>query len=205
MVSSYVDLLENRYSELFDARALEFMDIIRAGALRMSTMLGDLLKYSRAGEDRGERIEINADEVMQETVSILRRRIEETHAEVTWSRLPIVAAFPGRLDQILQNLVENALKYSRPDKPPRVVIEAAQEGQFWRFSVTDNGIGIDARYANKIFRVFQRLHARGETEGNGVGLAIVRRLVERHCGRVWLDWSEVGKGSRFCFTLPASL
>lgn len=203
MVSAYIDLLARRYGDSLDERSKEYMDIIRTGALRMDTMLADLLLYSRAGQDSLPPAAVDANAAARHAVDALRRQVEETGAQIVVEELPVVQAWEGRLDQVFQNLIGNALKYRRPEEAPRVHIEATAMDAQWRFSITDNGIGFDMEYSERIFRVFQRLHARSEYSGNGIGLAISKRIVERHGGRIWVEWSEPGKGSRFCFTLPA--
>jgi light-regulated signal transduction histidine kinase (bacteriophytochrome) len=116
--------------------------------------------------------------------------------------MPVVRAWEDGLVQVFQNLLENALKYRRDDVAPQISIEAVQIAGMWEFRITDNGIGFDVEYSDKVFRVFQRLHGRSEYSGNGIGLAITKRVVERHGGRIWVGWSEPGKGTQFCFTLP---
>jgi signal transduction histidine kinase len=203
MVSVYVDLLAQRYGGALDDQAHKFMDTVRDGAVRMSTMLSDLLKFSHAIEDADPPALVDANRSLQVAMQNLERRITDSGAIVTAARLPAVHAWRNCLEQVFQNLIENSLKYRRDDVTPVVEILAVRDGEMWRFSVADNGIGMKMEYADTIFRVFQRLHARADYGGNGIGLAISKRIVERHGGRIWVEWSEPGQGTRFCFTLPA--
>jgi light-regulated signal transduction histidine kinase (bacteriophytochrome) len=143
----------------------------------------------------------NCEEIFTRVLLLMRVKIEETHAVVTHDPLPTVLADASQLGQVLQNLLSNALKFSRGE-PPYVHISAQLDGPHWVFKVQDAGIGIAPQFAERIFAVFQRLHTRREFPGTGIGLAICKRIVERHGGRIWVD-SEPGKGSTFFFTLPA--
>jgi PAS domain S-box-containing protein len=204
-VVSYADLLAQRYSDRLEDDAREFIQVIRTGALRMTTMLQDLLQYSRAGQDAAapaSTVDMNA--AARNALYTLERKLSERQAQVIVGPLPVVRAWEGRFEQVFQNLIENALKYSRPEEQPRIEIGAEAVNGHWRFSVADNGIGLDMRYAHKVFRVFQRLHGREKYSGNGIGLAISKRIIERHGGRIWVDWSEPGHGTRFCFTVPSA-
>jgi light-regulated signal transduction histidine kinase (bacteriophytochrome) len=168
----------------------------------MQEMINALLELSRVGT-RGEApAPTDVEAVIERTLKVLKRAIEETEAEVTHDPLPTVMADEAQLAQVFQNLIANAIKFRREGVPPRVHISAEQRGDEWMFSVADNGIGIDPDQAERIFQIFQRLHTREEYEGTGIGLALCKRIVERHGGRIWVA-SEVGHGSTFTFTLPA--
>jgi PAS domain S-box-containing protein len=200
MVASYTQLLARRYKGRLDADADEFIGYAVDGATRMQGLINDLLAYSRVGT-RGKPFELtNCDDVFDQAVANLRVAIEENGAVVTHERLPTIMADGPQMVQLFQNLIGNALKF-HSDKRPEVHIEARQNDAQWLFSVRDNGIGIAPEYYERIFVIFQRLHGRGEYPGTGIGLAVCKRIVERHKGRIWVD-SEVGKGSTFHFTIP---
>jgi PAS domain S-box-containing protein len=201
MVASYTQLLGKRYKGKLDGDADEFISFAVEGAKRMQRLINDLLKYSRVGT-RGQGPEpIYSEQVLAETLAGLQVAITEGAAQVTHDPLPKVLADEAQLGQIFQNLIANALKY-RGDAPPRIHISAAQEGDMCVFSVRDNGIGIDPQYHERVFLIFQRLHTREEGSGTGMGLAVCKKIVERHGGRIWLE-SELGKGATFYFTIPA--
>jgi light-regulated signal transduction histidine kinase (bacteriophytochrome) len=163
-------------------------------------MIIDLLTYSRVGT-RGK-ILVNADVgvVLGFALTNLEVAIEETHAKITYSDLPTVKADEAQLLQLFQNLIENAIKF-RSDKPPAIHVSAERGDGEWIFSVKDNGIGIDPLYKDRLFVIFQRLHSAAKYPGTGIGLALCKRIVERHSGRIWVE-SELGKGSIFRFTIP---
>jgi PAS domain S-box-containing protein len=201
MVASYTQLLARRYRDKLDEDAHEFIGYAVDGVTRMQALIGDLLAYSRVGKGGGavERADLEA--VFQRTLDVLRTAIEESGATVTSSPLPTVEADPAQMGQVLQNLVGNGLKF-RGAEPPRVHVSAERTGDEWMISVRDNGIGIAPEYAQRIFVIFQRLHTRTEYAGTGIGLAICKKIVERHGGRIWVESTE-GQGSTFFFTLPA--
>jgi PAS domain S-box-containing protein len=216
MVTSYLRLLRERYQGHFDAMADEFIAFAVDGAERMDRMIEDLLAYSRV-QTQGEAITpTDAEDVLARVLQGLYFEIEATDAEVTHDALPTVLADETQLVQLFQNLVSNALKFHRKGVPPRVHISAEQHppptaedrsggklvaSHVCRFSVRDNGIGIASQHHARIFGVFERLHTQEEYEGTGIGLAICKRIVERHGGRIWIE-SEEGRGTTFYFTLP---
>ncbi len=205
-VSSFVQLLAKRYGEHLDETGRRYINYAVDGAERMRALIHALLAYSRL-----ERQEVPTDaevalpKILARVQSDLHAAITSTRAEITSEELPTVVGNEGQLAQLLLNLIGNAIKYRR-DEPPRVHVSAFDEGDHWRVSVADNGIGIEPKYFERIFVVFQRLHTREIYEGTGVGLAICKRIVERHGGRIWLD-SRPGEGSTFHFTVrkPAEL
>jgi len=203
MVASYTDLLGQRYRGQLDEKADKYIHYATDGARRMQRLVTDLLAYSRVGS-QGERLRaVMSDSVVKAVVESLGESIREAGASVEiGSSLPTVIADEGQLFQVLQNLIGNAIKF-RSLEPPRVVVSAVPRDNRWVFSVQDNGIGIDKRYADRIFQMFQRLHEQGTHEGSGIGLAIAKRIVERHGGRIWLE-STVGGGTTFFFTLSAA-
>jgi PAS domain S-box-containing protein len=202
MVASYVQLLESRYHDRLDADGRDFIEFAVDGAKRMQALIDALLSYSRLGT-RAEPLQpTDCGVVVARVLRLLRLAIEESGAQVSCDPLPVVMADASQLAQLFQNLIANAIKF-RGERPPRVRIQAEAEDGFWRFAVQDNGIGIDPAYAERIFEMFQRLHARREYPGTGMGLAICKKIVERHGGRIWVE-STPGVGSVFRFTLPAS-
>ncbi len=200
MVASYTRLLQKRYGGRLDEDADTFIGYAVEGAERMQAMIHDLLSYSRVASRPPERIEVDLNAVMAETVLMLESRITQQDAKVTYEALPTVRGDRGLLAHVLQNLVGNGIKFRR-DEPPRVHVSATRDGPAWRITVQDNGIGIEERHLQRIFLIFQRLHARDKYEGTGIGLALCQKIVARHGGSIWVD-SSVGQGSAFHFTLP---
>jgi light-regulated signal transduction histidine kinase (bacteriophytochrome) len=200
MVSSYTQLLARRYKGRLDADADDFIAYAVDGAYRMQRLINDLLAYSRVGT-RGKEFEpTDCSAFFDQAVANLKVPIEESGAVVDRGLLPTVMADKLQFGQLLQNLIGNAIKY-HGDEPPRVHVSAEQKGNEWVFSVRDNGIGIDPQFADRIFVIFQRLHNREKYPGTGIGLAICKKIVERHGGRIWLE-SQVGSGATFYFTMP---
>ena len=203
MVASYTQLLSKRYTGKLDADADEFIAFAVDGANRMQRLIQDLLAYSRVGTKGRELSEASSEDALEHATMNLGRAIETSGAVVTHDPLPTVLADEGQLVQLFQNLVGNAIKY-QSSGVPRIHISSVREGQSqWLFSVRDNGLGIEAKYFDKIFGMFQRLHRREEFEGTGIGLAICKKIVERHGGRISVE-SELGRGSTFRFVLPES-
>lgn len=200
-VGSYCQLLARRNRGKLDPDSDEFLGFILNGVERMHGLIQGLLDYSRISYRPDEKVWVSAAAVLERALQHLDVLVRESGAKVTCDTLPAVNADPDRLLQVFQNLISNAIKYRRA-APPEVHLSAKRRGEDWIFSVRDNGIGIDMRQADRIFGVFQRLHSHSEYEGAGVGLAIVKRIVERHGGRVWLE-SEPGKGSTFYFSIRA--
>ncbi|MDG5819944.1 PAS domain-containing protein [Natronococcus sp. A-GB7] len=200
MVTSYLQLLEQRYGDELDEDAREFIDYAVDGAERMREMIDGLLEYARV-KTRGDPFEpVELDEVLDQVCTDLQIRIENSDAHIGLTALPRVNGDRGQLRQVFQNLLTNAIEYSG-DNPPRIAVSAERDGSMWRISVHDEGIGIDPDEGDCIFEVFQRLHSRNESEGTGIGLALCRRIIERHGGEIWVE-SESGEGSTFSFTLP---
>jgi light-regulated signal transduction histidine kinase (bacteriophytochrome) len=200
IVSSYAQLLWRRYKGQLDADADDFIAYIVDGAVRMQTLINDLLAYSRVGT-RGKQFKpTNCDAVLDRALANLQVTIDEHQAVVDREPLPALLADESQIGQLFQNLIGNAIKY-HSGEPPRVRVWAERDGSDWLFSVRDNGIGIDPQYADRVFVIFQRLHTREEYPGTGIGLAICQKIVERHGGRIWFE-SEPGNGATFHFTIP---
>jgi len=202
MVSSYLQLVEDRYGEDLDEDGREFIEFAVDGAERMRAMIEGLLRYSRV-ETQGDPFEpVDLEKVLADVLDDLAVRVEETDAAITHGSLPTVDGDPNQLRQLVQNLLKNAIEYSG-DEPPRVDVTAERQAGEWVVSVRDEGIGIDAENADRVFEVFQRLHSQDEHAGTGIGLALCERIVERHGGDIRVD-SEPGEGTTFSFTLPAT-
>ena len=199
-ITGYLQLLGRRYKGKLDADADRFITRAVNGVTRMQTLIHDLLAYSRVGT-RGKPFEpTDCSEVLECALDNLKVAIEEGGAVVTYDALPEVMADATQLTQVFQNLTGNAIKF-RSEEPPEIHVGAEHEDGEWVFSVRDNGIGIDPEYAERIFLIFQRLHTRGEFPGTGIGLAVCKKIVERHGGHIWVE-SEEGEGSTFYFTIP---
>jgi len=201
MVASYTQLLAQRYQGKLDADADEFIAFAVEGAQRMQKLIQDLLTYSRLGTRREAFKPTECGQAVGRALKNLAASIEESGASITHGPLPTVMADGSQLTQLFQNLVSNAIKF-RNQQPPRVHISAERNGAEWTFAVQDDGIGIDPQYADRIFVIFQRLHPRNEYPGTGIGLAISKKIVERHGGRIWVE-SKVGEGATLKFTIPA--
>ncbi|NEQ23447.1 MAG: GHKL domain-containing protein, partial [Microcoleus sp. SIO2G3] len=199
-IKSYTDLLVKRYQGQLDEKADKYIAYITNGAERMQALITDLLTYSRVGKGELLKEPIDLHHVLDETLSDLSRAIQESKAVITATSLPTVNANPRQMGQLLQNLISNAIKY-RGTQAPEIQIKAVQQDQYWTISVQDNGIGIDPQFAERIFAIFQRLHAKDEYDGTGIGLAICKKIIERHDGQIWIE-SKLGNGTTFFFTLP---
>jgi signal transduction histidine kinase len=199
-VASFTKLLAQHCQGRLDTQSEKYMAYIVDGATRMQQMIQDLLTYSRAGREENTLEPISMEAVLKETLVTLDPVIQESGAAISYNSLPTVLAQPAQIRQLLQNLLSNALKF-RGDQPPRVHVSAKQQDQGWVFAVRDNGIGLDSQYADRIFVLFQRLHGVGTYPGTGIGLALCKKIVERHGGHIWVE-SQPGHGATFFFTLP---
>jgi PAS domain S-box-containing protein len=200
MVIGYLQLIERRYKDKLDADAQQFIAFAVDGATRMSRLVTDLLDFSRVNT-RGKQPEpVEMETVLKRALENLQAAIRDSDAQITHDPLPTVQGDASQLVQLMQNLVGNAIKFRSPDRPVRICIGAQKKDDEWVFSVKDEGIGIEPQYAEKIFLIFQRLHSRAEYPGTGIGLAICKKIVERHGGRIWVE-SQSGQGSTFFFTI----
>ncbi len=202
MVASYTQLLAERYRGKLDENADKFLGYAREGALRMQVLIRDLLAFSRVVQAGVPRKNVDCDVALEEALQSLTAAIEESGVVVTYATLPHVWADQTQIEQVFQNLIGNAIKF-HDGAPPKCAVSVEKSGRNWLFSVSDNGIGIAPEYAKNIFVVFQRLHARTEYPGNGIGLAICKKIIEHYGGTIWVE-SQVGQGSTFKFTLPAA-
>lgn len=200
-VASFTQMLEQRYADRLDDRARQYIGFAVDGARRMQLLINDLLDFSRVGRVGGEQEEMDSGDALAAALRNLDARLTDTGATVTHDDLPRVLGNRTMLTQLFQNLVGNALKF-RSEEPPRVHIGVRRDGDMWEFSCADNGIGVEPKYADRIFLIFQRLHSRDVYPGTGIGLALCRKIVEYHGGRIWLDTGG-DAGATFRWTLPA--
>jgi light-regulated signal transduction histidine kinase (bacteriophytochrome) len=200
MVASFTQLLSKKYSGKLDETADRYINFAVDGAKRMQQLITDLLAYSRVNSKDLVPRPVECEAVVRGTLQNLRAAIDESGAVVECDPLPDLIADQVQLGQLFQNLIGNAIKF-RGQAPPRVHIAAEDHGADWQFSVRDNGIGIDPKHADRVFQIFQRLHTREQYPGTGIGLAVCKKVVERHGGRLWVE-SQPGTGSNFLFTLP---
>jgi signal transduction histidine kinase len=200
-VASFCQLLQRRYGGQLDERADQYIGFAVDGAQRMQALINDLLAFSRIGRLTAGFTDVDLNQVLTEVKSQLEVRAGE-HGKIEWAELPTVEGEEPLLTTLFVNLIGNSLKFARPDVPPVIRITAERDGDQWQINVRDNGIGIEAEFADKVFVIFQRLHARDAYEGTGIGLAIVKKIVEYHGGRIWLDL-DVAEGTSINFTLPA--
>ncbi|WP_043745179.1 sensor histidine kinase [Paramagnetospirillum magneticum] len=201
MVVSYGQLLERKYHDRLDDDAHTFIDFMVEGGARMQAMVTDLLEFSRVDRMGGEREPFDSGKAVEEAKFSLSQAIAESGAEIGHAGLPEIVYDSHQFVRLMQNLIGNALKYHDPGRPPKVTVTARRDGHQWEFSVSDNGIGIDPAYFEQIFAVFRRLHTRDRYGGTGIGLAVCKKIVEHHGGRIWVE-STPGAGSAFFFTAP---
>jgi len=198
-ILSFSALLSKRLDDL-DSETLKILHYISSASTRMSNLIKGLLDYSRIGRDR-ELTLVNCQSLVHEIVEDFSKKIDETQAVIICDNLPVIMGYETELRILFQNLISNALKFILEDQKPYILINAEKKTNYWLFFVKDNGIGIEEEYLDRIFIIFQRLHAQNKYEGTGIGLAQCRKIVELHNGSIWIE-SEVGKGSTFYFTIP---
>jgi signal transduction histidine kinase len=198
-ISGFVELLQKQYRGKFDANADKLLDYISQASDRMKVLIKDLLDYSRIGREKEIR-QVDCNRLLAEVLADLDKVIKESGATVRTEPLPVIQAYPTELKLLFQNLITNSIKFHKPGLAPAVAIGSERENGHWKFSVRDNGIGIDRQFADRIFIIFQRLHNRSQYEGSGIGLAHCKKIAELHGGHIWVE-SEPGEGSRFFFTI----
>jgi len=201
MVTSFLTQLNKKYGDQLDEKAQKYIHFAVDGAKRMRQIILDLLEFSRIGKQLSEPDTIAISNVIHEVELLYRRPVLQKKAVIKTGKLPTIKSYYGPLLQIFQNLIGNSLKYSKKDVPPVIEIQCESLEKYWRFSISDNGIGIDPAYHEQIFVIFQRLHAQGEYQGTGMGLSIVKKIIEKLGGSIWLE-SSPGIGSTFYFCLP---
>jgi len=201
MVTSYLQLLQRRYDGRLDEDADEFIRYAVDGAKRMQSLITDLLAFSRVGRGDAEMTDVALRDIVDTALANLTNRVERTGARIDVGELPVVQGEPVLLTAVFQNLIGNALKF-HGEEPPVVRVDAVRADGTWTITCRDEGIGIDPEYAERIFAIFQRLHPKETYEGTGIGLALCRKIIEHHGGRIWLD-TQAQRGATFHFTLPA--
>ncbi|MFZ4707375.1 MAG: sensor histidine kinase [Bacteroidales bacterium] len=202
MVSSYTQLLANRYKDKLDQDANDFIQYAVDGSSRMQKLINDLLDYSRITMQGKEYALIDTSKLLKQTILTMKDLINETSASITNDDLPGVKADESQISRVFQNLIQNALKFSKKSEMPKIHISCKKKNDFYEFAVRDNGIGIDMQYHERVFTIFQRLHSKREFPGTGIGLSICKRIIERHGGEIWFD-SKENEGTTFYFTLSS--
>lgn len=200
-ITSYSQLIQKRYGGKLDEKADRYLNFVSDAAIRMQQLIEDLLSYSRVSTEERALQRTDCAQILAQVLANLDAAIVQSKALVTWDPMPTLNAEPSQLVELFQNLISNAIKFQGTEQQ-RVHIGATREGEEWVFCVRDNGIGIDPQYSERIFIIFQRLHTREQYRGTGIGLAICKRIIERHNGRIWLESAPM-KGAAFFFTLPA--
>jgi len=201
MVTSFMSLLEKKYSDVIDEKGRQYIHFAVDGGKRMRQIILDLLEFSRVGRTEDKQEEVNLDKLMREIISLYRKQVEEKHVQIIIANLPVLYSVKAPLRQVFQNLVGNSLKYQALGTCPLIVISCEDTGSAWQFSVKDNGIGIDPKNHEAVFIIFKRLHGNDEYQGNGMGLAVTKKIVENLGGKIWIE-SASGKGATFHFTVP---
>jgi signal transduction histidine kinase len=203
VVAYSYDLLTQRVGSRLDAETREFVDMAVDAVRHMNTLIDDLLAYARIDGGQKPAGHVDCEKVLQQVRQHLHLAIAESGATITHDPLPTIAADASQIQQLLRNILGNAIKYRR-DEPPRIHVSARREGNAWLFSVSDNGLGIPPEATEKVFLIFERLQSDDQSAGTGIGLALCKRIVERHGGRIWVE-SQPGRGSTFYFTLPGAI
>jgi light-regulated signal transduction histidine kinase (bacteriophytochrome) len=201
MVISYLTLLQRKFQGSIDDEAQHYIDFAVDGGSRMRHLIDDLLEYSRV-ETKGKGfVPVDMNKLVARTLAIVKDPAEKSGADIIVDSLPTIVADESQMIQVMQNLIGNAIKFHGPERPMIHVTASIESGE-WKFAVRDNGIGMDIKHSDRIFQMFQRLHTKEEYPGTGVGLAIAKKIIERHGGRIWVE-SDEGKGTVFFFTIPA--
>jgi PAS domain S-box-containing protein len=201
MINGFLKLLESRYNAQLDEKGRTYIEYAVQGSDRMSQLINDLLEYSRVQRKQPRQEPVDLNSAIQRAMANLQASVQESGTILSQDPLPVVQGNPTQLAQLFQNLVGNAIKFRRKGTTPQIAIKCRQQEDHWVISVQDNGIGIPPEHREKVFAIFQRLHGRKEYPGTGIGLAICKKIIEQHGGRIWVD-SQQGEGSTFFFTLP---
>ena len=200
MVTSFLTQLEKKYADVLDEKGLLYIDFAVDGAKRMRQIILDLLEFSRVGRTEDKLETVALDDILEEIKYLYRKRIEERNVKIIYVNLPVIKVPKSPIRQVFQNIISNAIKYSKAEINPTITIDFQETANFWEFSIKDNGIGIDKEYFDRIFVIFQRLHHRDEYSGTGMGLAVTKKIIENLGGNIWVE-SQVGNGSIFHFTI----
>jgi light-regulated signal transduction histidine kinase (bacteriophytochrome) len=202
-ISSYLQLIERKsYFETFDEKGKDYFRRVIRGAKRMQDMINDLLEYSRVISNRDLFSKCDCNEIIYDAVNNLRVLIKESDAKINYEQLPVISGNQSQLLSVFQNLIGNGLKFRKENETPIIDINTEMKGNKWIFSFKDNGIGIKDGYIERVFEIFQRLNARDKYPGTGIGLAMCKKVIENHGGKIWVE-SEFGKGSTFYFAIPS--
>jgi light-regulated signal transduction histidine kinase (bacteriophytochrome) len=200
-VSSFLTLIDNKYSGALDEAGQKYIAFAVDGAKRMRQIILDLLEFSRVGQMLDEKQSIDLNGLVNEVWQACSQMVQEKNAQLRVDELPVITAYKTPLMQVFQNLISNAVKYCKKEVQPQINITASEFKNHWQFAISDNGLGIDSKYFVKIFVIFQRLHAKDSFTGTGIGLAVTKKIIENMGGKIWVE-SEEGKGSTFYFTIP---
>lgn len=200
MVNNFMQLLEKKYATQLDEKAKKYIYLASDGAKRMTVLIDDLLAFARVNNETNTNEEVNTSQLLNEVTAYLKAVIEEKNAIIVYGELPIIRASVTGIKLLFRNLISNALKYQSADKQSVVEVSCEENNTNWQFIVKDNGIGIDSKNLETVFRLFKRLHSKDAYTGTGIGLAICKKIVENHGGNIWVE-SEEGKGSKFYFTI----
>ena len=203
-VASFCQLLQRRYANQLDERADQYISFAVDGAQRMQRLINDLLAFSRIGRMTSNFVDVDLNQVVSEVVAQQQQNLARVHAQVTWDALPVVNGEEPLLTALIGNLVSNSVKFQRAGEPPRVHLSAQRHGDEWEVTCADNGIGIEPEFADKVFVIFQRLHNKDAYAGTGIGLAVAKKIIEYHGGRIWVD-TTAGPGTTIRFTLPVQV
>lgn len=202
-VSNYIEIFKEDYGETLDATAMGYLDSVDRAMKRMSTLSKALLDFSRLGKNT-EIVSVDCNQIVADVLSDLENVIQKTATAVTYNDMPVLKGYEVELRQLFQNLISNAIKFRNAEVKPKIHIHASETATHWQFKITDNGIGIESKYFERIFQIFQRLHTKEKYEGSGIGLANCKKIVELHKGAITLE-SELNKGSTFIFTISKQL
>jgi PAS domain S-box-containing protein len=200
MVTSFLSRLEKKYHGQLDNKAQQYIDFAVDGAQRMRRIILDLLNYSRMNQQELEREEVDLNMLLEDIIKLDQSAISESNASISWDDLPTVNAARTPIRQVFENLINNGIKYRKPDEDPEITITAVEQNDYWQFAVSDNGIGIKEEFQDNIFAIFKRLHTQDEYSGTGIGLSVCQKIVEKHGGKICVD-SKEGEGSTFYFTI----
>jgi PAS domain S-box-containing protein len=199
-ITSFTMLLEDEFANKMDKEAKEYVGYIKESSNRLRSLISGLLEYSRIGK-KSKLSKVDCNEILREVLQDMKASIKSCNASIITGKLPVVTAYPVELRTVFQNLLSNAIKYRRKDVTPEIIISSNTDDRYWTFTVEDNGIGIEKKYADKIFIIFQRLHNNKDIRGTGIGLAHCKKILELHNGHIWME-SEPGQGTKFHFTIP---